>query len=178
MGVFFLRVYVGGRVYILTRTGSSGGVPGANSGIPGTAYLILRPLGLRALLGRSHESANDGLYPVEKRRRAERPSGSFVPTAQFLFPDLQILGTAAGPLPWRRGSLCLVMSSPKRVVLQRLLDSLLDLFGVQAGVGTRDLFSPFPHECHGVKCLLVLHVTPLAAFVSRSNHTLVQDSPR
>ena len=66
------------------------------------------------------------------------------------------------------------MSSPQRVILQGLLDSLLDLLGTQPGVGAGKLFSPLAHESHGVKCLLLLHAIPLSAFVFPSGRIVIQ----
>lgn len=58
--------------------------------------MILRPLCFPASLGRSHESANDGLDPIEKRRHAEWPAGSFAPTPRFLLLRIQGLHHPCG----------------------------------------------------------------------------------
>ena len=66
-------------------------------------YLILRPLCFRASLGRSHESANDGLDPVEKRQRAERPRHTWGPT--YAFHSLRMVTFRTIGAGFSRGSL-------------------------------------------------------------------------
>ena len=61
------------------------------SRIPGTPYLILPLLRLRAALGRPHEASEETLDSIQKRRLAPRPSRPLMPTPQFLFRRLQRL---------------------------------------------------------------------------------------
>jgi hypothetical protein len=57
----------------------------------------------------------------------------------------QVSGPSTGPLP---------RLLPQGIVLQGLLDSFLDLFCGQTGIGTREFFTALPRKGHGVKRLL------------------------
>jgi hypothetical protein len=61
---------------------------------------------------------------------------------------LKIFGTLFGGFSLRT-------ISPHRIVLHRLLHSLLNLLCAKTGVGTGELFAAFSHEGHGIKCLLL-----------------------
>jgi len=56
-----------------------------------------------------------------------------------------------------------VVLLPKRIILQRLLDSPFNLLAGQANMGMGEFLASPPHERHGVKCLLLV---PHATFLS------------
>ncbi len=74
-------------------------------------------------------------------------------------------GAPSGPFSGGLPVGCLL---PQGIVLQRLLDSFLDLFCGQTGIGTGELFPTFSHEGHGVKRLLLHRFTLLKRFIAKS----------